>query len=455
MARTLTRSIMATAPRDWYRFTAAAGDETVDLSIFGPIGGGFCADEDAPTGKKFAAQLDALPDAVKTIRVRVNSPGGAVFDAIHIANALRRQSAEKGRTVEVLIEALAGSAATLITSAGDSIKMPRNAVLMVHMPSGLVLGPASLMRKTAEALERVTDSIVATYRWVSHLSAEQLRALMEATTWMGADEALKNGFVTEITDPVKAVASVDSDDVAKLGPIPELYRFIFPTAMAGPMPASAEEAATPMSTPKKADKAKLAKHVVEALDELGIAEPTEEQATKLAARLKVEAKSPADALAALSPEARELVVAAQREAEAAKVLAAEAQALATRERAERLQRDYIARAGMFKGLPIKADDDWKVFQAIDEKLTVDEAKRVWQLLAAADAAMVQAGLFKQSGAVGGDVAADPWMRIEQLADQLVAKDAKLTKPKAIDQALQTAEGKQLYDAYKAARSGGA
>ncbi len=210
--------------REWYRLTAKAGDEVAELSIFDAIGGGWFADEDAVTGKRFAAQLDALPESVKTIRVRVNSPGGAVFDALHIANALRRQSTEKHRTVEMLIEGLAASAATIVTSAGDLIRVPRNALMMIHMPSGLAMGPASAMRKTADALDRITDGIVATYRWVSPKSADELRALMEATTWMSAEEAVEHGFATEIVDPVEATASLTPEILAALGEIPPAYR---------------------------------------------------------------------------------------------------------------------------------------------------------------------------------------------------------------------------------------
>lgn len=210
--------------REWYRFDAKTGSDVAELSIFGEIGGGFFMDEDAVTGKSFAAQLDRLPESVKTIRVRVNSPGGSVFDALHIANALRRQSQENGRVVEMEIEALAASAATIITSAGDSIKIPKNAVMMVHMPHGVTMGPASSMRKMAEALDRVTAGIVATYRWVSPLSPEAIQALMEDVTWMDSDEALQNGFVTEVMDAVEAKACIPADAVTMLGEIPEKFR---------------------------------------------------------------------------------------------------------------------------------------------------------------------------------------------------------------------------------------
>lgn len=218
-ARVYASAARPTPKREpWYEFTAQADDdpEIAELKIFGPIGGGFFVDEDAVTGRRVAEQLDELPDSVKTVRVLVNSPGGSVFDAIHIANALRRQRDEIGRNVEVDIEALAASAATIVTSAGDPIRMPRNALMMVHNPRAVGIGDANLMRELADVLDKVRNTIVATYRWVSKLSKKKIQDLMDATTWMEADEAIENGFATEISKPVEASASLTPQALAYL-----------------------------------------------------------------------------------------------------------------------------------------------------------------------------------------------------------------------------------------------
>lgn len=210
-------------PLPWYSFEAKHGGDTADLDIFGEIGGGFFFDEDAITGKAVAAQLGELPDSVARIRVRVNSGGGNVFDAIQIANELRRQREEKGRTIDVEIDALAASAATIITSAGSTISMPRNAIMMVHNPSVGVVGDAEEMRSVAGALDKIKGAIVSTYRWVSSLSAKKLGDLMDATTWMDADEALANGLVTDIAKPVKVTASLGRALLEQFD-IPEQYK---------------------------------------------------------------------------------------------------------------------------------------------------------------------------------------------------------------------------------------
>ena len=209
---------MKKAAVPWYEFAAQSADDdtTAELRIFGPIGGGFFADPDAPSGKRIAEELEALPESTKTIRVLVNSPGGSAFDGIHIANALRRQREELGRDVVVEIEALAASAATLITSAGDPIRMPKNALMMIHNPSAVGIGDAKLMRDLAGVLDKVRNSIINTYRWVSRLPAKKLGELMDETTWLEAAEALEIGLATEISDSVAASAFIDQAFLAEL-----------------------------------------------------------------------------------------------------------------------------------------------------------------------------------------------------------------------------------------------
>jgi ATP-dependent protease ClpP protease subunit len=168
--------------------------------------------------------LAALPDEVKTIRVMVNSVGGSVFDAQQIHTELVRQREELGREVVVEIEALAASAATLVTSAGSPIRMPRNALMFVHNPLLLTVGNAKQLREDADMLDKVKTSMLAAYRKVSKLTAGKISALMDVGTWMDADEAKRNGFVTEVSGAVKATATLTADALEQLGEIPAEYR---------------------------------------------------------------------------------------------------------------------------------------------------------------------------------------------------------------------------------------
>jgi ATP-dependent Clp protease, protease subunit len=176
------------------------------------------------TAKTFLDELGKLPESVKRLRVHVNSPGGDAFSAVAIANTLRAESREKGRAVEVSIEGLAASAATIITSAGDVIRIADNALLMIHNPWSYSVGESSDMRKTAEELDKVRDQIIATYQWVSPLSAEELGAMMDETTWMDAVEAVEKGFATEVVEGLRAAASFSPRAIAKLGDVPAKYQ---------------------------------------------------------------------------------------------------------------------------------------------------------------------------------------------------------------------------------------
>ncbi len=211
------------APRQWYSIKALSDGLTAEINVYDEIGPSFCG-EPAVNAASFGAELDALPATVKTIRVHVNCPGGDVFDALTIANRLKAQREEKGRTVEGVVEGVAASAATIITSACNPVRIADNALMMIHNPTVGGRGDAKAMRKMADLLDRTRDSIIATYRWISSKTIEELGALLDAETWMGATEAVANGFAHEIIGGVSVTASLRESSVARLGEIPEALR---------------------------------------------------------------------------------------------------------------------------------------------------------------------------------------------------------------------------------------
>ena len=87
--------------------------------------------------------------------------------------------------------------------------MPENAFLMIHDPSGLVMGTAEDMRATAEALEKVKGSLIQGYAAKSGKADEEIATLMAAETWLDAKDALNLGFIDRIAEPVKLAASFD------------------------------------------------------------------------------------------------------------------------------------------------------------------------------------------------------------------------------------------------------
>lgn len=177
-----------------------------EILLYGPIAGESSWWRDEVTPKNFAADLESLGG--RDVTVRINSGGGDVFAAHAIHNQL---VAYKGR-VTVVIDGLAASAATIIAVAGDRIIMPSNALFMIHNPAiGLsdYYGADELL-KAAEALNTIKGSIVAAYRKRCKASAEELAAMMDAETWMGAAECLEKGFVDEIQGSVSPVLNGSS-----------------------------------------------------------------------------------------------------------------------------------------------------------------------------------------------------------------------------------------------------
>ncbi len=180
----------------WYAIRArATGAEVAIYDEIGAYG---------VSAKGFLAELGALPEGTP-IDLRLNSPGGSVFDAVAIFNALKRHAA----TVTVWIDGIAASAASYVAMAGDEIVMPENAFLMIHDPAGLVMGTAADMRAMAEALDKVGGSLAAGYAAKSGRSADEIAALMAAETWLDASEALALGFADRLSEPVRIAARFD------------------------------------------------------------------------------------------------------------------------------------------------------------------------------------------------------------------------------------------------------
>lgn len=180
----------------WYTIRAqSTGAEVVIYDEIGAYG---------ITAKGFLAELGALPDATP-LALRLNSPGGSVFDAVAIYNAIKRHSG----TVTVWIDGIAASAASYIAMAGDEIVMPENAFLMIHDPAGVVMGTAIDMRAMAEALDKIKGSLLQGYAAKSGRAQEDIAPLMAAETWLDAKDALDLGFADRIAEPVRIAARFD------------------------------------------------------------------------------------------------------------------------------------------------------------------------------------------------------------------------------------------------------
>ena len=178
-------------------FAFDTGSDTTTLSIFDEIG--FWGVQ----AKDFLGQLAGVKS--KELSVEINSPGGDVFAGLAIYNALRAS----GKEITVKVLGVAASAASLIAMAGDKIVMPKNTFLMIHNPWSMVAGNASELRDAADMLDKIGSSLKQTYASRTGLSDEEISTMLEAETWLTADEALAKGFATEVQDEVKISAKFD------------------------------------------------------------------------------------------------------------------------------------------------------------------------------------------------------------------------------------------------------
>lgn len=139
------------------------------------------------------------------IELHINSAGGSAFDGIAMHNALKQHPAK----VTVEIDSLAGSAASVVAMAGDTIRMATGSMLMIHNPKAVAAGESKDLRKRAEMLDRVRDSAIQIYAAKSGKTAEEIGPLLDAETWMNADEAREFGFVDEVVERPAIAACLD------------------------------------------------------------------------------------------------------------------------------------------------------------------------------------------------------------------------------------------------------
>jgi ATP-dependent Clp protease, protease subunit len=199
----------------WFDFRAQArGAEIVIYDEIGAFG---------IPAKAFLDELKTL-GRVAELTIRINSPGGSVFDGVAIYNALKRHDA----AITICIDGIAASIASVIAMAGDEVVMPENAMLMLHDPSGLVVGTAIEMRAMAEALDRVKAGMVAAYRNKSGRDDAEIEALLAAETWLSAEEAVALGLADRVEQPVRMAAHFDLSRFRN--PPPQLAAIVTTTA---------------------------------------------------------------------------------------------------------------------------------------------------------------------------------------------------------------------------------
>ena len=191
------------AGRPWFSFRDAGETEPVEIMIYDQIGKDWW-DDSGIDAKSFADQLKTVPRN-REILMRINSPGGNVHDGLAIYNLLR----DRRDHVVSVIDGIAASIASVIALAGREVRMPRNALFMIHDPSALVEGTSRDLRAMADALDAHRDSISSVYELKTGRTPRDINAKMAAETWFTGQEARDYGLADVVTDEITVTASFD------------------------------------------------------------------------------------------------------------------------------------------------------------------------------------------------------------------------------------------------------
>jgi ATP-dependent Clp protease protease subunit len=202
-----------------WSMNAKAGGE-LEVLLFEEIGESLWG-SGGTTAKQFEEDLRAA-GKVSAIRLKINSGGGDCFQGLAIYNALLANGAK----VTATVVGLAASIASVIMCAASEISVCANALVMIHLPYTMTAGDANDMKKTAEVLDKMTDSLVAAYQRHTSKTKAEIIALMTDETWFNAQEAVDAGFAEQVIDdpddePADLAARLQSPILARCRHVPQ------------------------------------------------------------------------------------------------------------------------------------------------------------------------------------------------------------------------------------------
>jgi ATP-dependent protease ClpP protease subunit len=219
-ALALVRPSAAAVAKQNVKFRAEASAEPgiFELDVYDivdPIGENVWWGTTFVSAKDVRAKLKAAGDISKII-VRINSVGGDVFDGTAIYNLLKDHPAQ----VEVHVDGICASIASVIAMAGDAITMGQGTWMMIHEPYSqfMVDARSDDLRKAADTLDKMREGLCAVYCERTGIDEKECLALMQEETWMTADEALEKGFCTAINSvPLQTTTGdkpeIDSEEI--------------------------------------------------------------------------------------------------------------------------------------------------------------------------------------------------------------------------------------------------
>lgn len=152
------------------------------------------------------AQLDMI-GAVPLILVRINCPGGDITEGMAIYNLLHQSAPQ----IHVYIDGMAVSTAGWVAMAGDRVLIAEGAVMMLHPPYSGVKGYAQDLRREADVLDSLQQSIAGIFSAKTGKPVEEIVAMMQAETWLNAAEAVAAGFCDEVISNKKPAAELPAN----------------------------------------------------------------------------------------------------------------------------------------------------------------------------------------------------------------------------------------------------
>ena len=189
--------------------------ERATVYVYGVIGDSWDEDE-ANRAKEFSQTLDAL--SPKPIDIRIDSPGGDVFEGYAIASAINRYEGE----THAFIDGIAASAASYIAVMADKVTMNDFSAFMIHNAWGIVVGNRNDMRAMADEMEGIDDSIARIIASRTGMELDAVKDAMDAETWYFGNDALENGFCDEVIETERRIAArIDGKIAARFKNIPD------------------------------------------------------------------------------------------------------------------------------------------------------------------------------------------------------------------------------------------
>ncbi|WP_413506492.1 head maturation protease, ClpP-related [Pseudomonas carnis] len=194
------------ADKSWYTFQASgeAEQQTIEVFVYGEIGTW------GVSANQFVQDLRAMDDGASPVIVAFNSIGGDLFDGLAIHNALSRL----GERCTGRIDALAASAASVAVCGAHRVVIAANAMLMIHNPYTFTGGDAEDFRRVADVLDQTLEAIIAAYKSKApDIDEAELRRMVNAETWLTANEAVALGLADEVGDGLKVKACLGQGSV--------------------------------------------------------------------------------------------------------------------------------------------------------------------------------------------------------------------------------------------------